>query len=100
MNTNTATETTEAMQPAWLYSTVKQFSERYPAFTVGSLRALIFNASTNGLAEFGAIVRINRKILLNEFKFFAWLEVQSSYPLQKTKVLHTPAETVRESRER
>jgi hypothetical protein len=67
MNTST-TETTEALHPAWLYSTVKQFSERYPAFTVGSLRAIIFNASTNGLSESGAIVRINRRILLNEPK--------------------------------
>jgi hypothetical protein len=74
MNTNTATATTEAMQPAWLYSTVKQFSERYPAFTVGSLRAIIFNASTNGLSESGAIVRVNRRILLNEPKFFRWVE--------------------------
>ena len=74
MNTNTATETTEALHPAWLYSTVKQFSERYPAFSVGSLRAIIFNASTNGLTESGAVVRINRKILLNEPKFFGWVE--------------------------
>ena len=74
MNTNTATETTEALHPAWLYSTVKQFSERYPAFSVGSLRAIIFNASTNGLSESGAVVRINRKILLNEPKFFGWVE--------------------------
>ena len=74
MQTSTI-ETNEAMQPAWLYSTVKQFSERYPAFTVGSLRAIIFNASTNGLTESGAIVRINRRILLNEPKFFGWVEV-------------------------
>ena len=74
MNTNTATETTEALHPAWLYSTVKQFSERYPAFSVGSLRAIIFNASTNGLTESGAVVRINRRILLNEPKFFGWVE--------------------------
>jgi hypothetical protein len=77
---NTATETTEVMQPAWLYSTVKQFSERHPAFSVGSLRALIFNATTNGLTESGAIVRINRKILLNEPKFFRWLEGERNCP--------------------
>ena len=75
MNTNTTTETTEAMQPAGLYFTVKQFSERHIAFTVGCLRALIFNETSNGLAESGAVVRINRKILLNEPKFFGWLEV-------------------------
>jgi hypothetical protein len=69
------TSTTEALQPAWLYSTVKQFSERYPAFSVGSLRSYIFNETSNGLSESSAIVRINRKILINESKFFAWLEV-------------------------
>ena len=67
---------TEAMQAAWLYSTVKQFSDKHPAFSVGSLRALIFNASTNGLNEAGAIVRVGRKILLNEARFFFWVEAQ------------------------
>ena len=61
---------TEAMQAAWLYSTVQQFSERHPAFSVGSLRALIFNEGTNGLSESGAINRIGRKILIHEAKLF------------------------------
>jgi len=69
---NTAIETTE---PAWSYFTVKQFSERHPAFTVGSLRALIFDGKTNGLTESGAVVRINRRVLVNESKFFSWLEM-------------------------
>jgi hypothetical protein len=63
MNTNTAIETTEAMQTAWSYFTVQQFSKRHPAFTVGSLRALIFNSNTNGLNESCAVVRINRRVL-------------------------------------
>jgi hypothetical protein len=66
----------EAMQAAWLYSTVQQFSKKHPAFSVGSLRSLIFNASTNGLNESGAIVRVGRRILLNETKFFGWIEAQ------------------------
>jgi hypothetical protein len=70
MTTNTAVETTES---AWSYFTVKQFSERHPAFTVGSLRALIFDGNTNGLTESGAVVRINRRVLLNEPKFFDWV---------------------------
>ncbi|MEI6067960.1 MAG: hypothetical protein WCP96_11495 [Methylococcaceae bacterium] len=73
MNSNAAIKPTEAVQPAWLYSTVKQFSERHPAFTVGSLRALIFNANSNGLNESGAIVRINRRVLINEPNFFIWV---------------------------
>lgn len=72
MNTSPA----EAMQAAWLYSTVQQFSKKHPAFSVGSLRALIFNASSNGLAESGAIVRVGRKVLLSETKFFDWIEAQ------------------------
>lgn len=64
--------------------TVKQFSIRNPAFTEASLRALIFNSkprhstsgviSGNGLDE--AIVRIGRKLLIDEEKFYAWLERQ------------------------
>jgi hypothetical protein len=73
-NTAAATETTEAVQPAWSYFTVKQFSERHPAFTVASLRALIFDGNTNGLNESCAIVRINRKVLINEPKFFDWVD--------------------------
>jgi hypothetical protein len=76
MSTNTAAaiETTEALQPTQLYSTVKQFSERHPAFTVPSLRALIFDGNTNGLNESGAVVRINRKVLINEGRFFDWVD--------------------------
>ena len=41
MNTST-TETTEALHPAWLYFTVQQFSKRHIAFSVSSLRSIIF----------------------------------------------------------
>jgi len=58
-------------------STVNQFAEKYPAFTTGGLRAWIFNENTNGLAQSGAIVRIGRKVLIDEAKFFAWIESQN-----------------------
>jgi hypothetical protein len=58
-------------------STVNQFVEKQPAFTTGGLRSLIFNEYSNGLAQSGAIVRIGRKVLINETKFFAWLEAQN-----------------------
>ncbi len=58
-------------------STVKQFSEKHQAFTTGGLRALIFNEHQNGLAKSGAIVRIGRKVLIDEAKFFNWIEVQN-----------------------
>jgi len=59
-------------------STVKQFTENHPAFTTGGLRAWIFNEHTNGLAKSGAIVRIGRKVLIDEAKFFAWVEAQQA----------------------
>ena len=55
-------------------STVTQFTEKHPAFTIGGIRSLIFNKNSNGLAKSGAIVRIGRKVLIDETKFFAWVE--------------------------
>lgn len=60
--------------------TVRQFSERHPAFPESGLRYLIFNAKPrtrssgdnipgNGLEESGAIVRLGRKVLLDEQRF-------------------------------
>jgi len=58
-------------------STVRQFAENHQAFTQGGLRSLIFNEHQNGLAESGVIVRIGRKVLIDEGKFFAWIEAQN-----------------------
>ena len=58
-------------------STVNQFTAKQPAFTTGGLRSLIFNENSNGLAKSGAIVRIGRKVLIDEAKFFAWVESQN-----------------------
>lgn len=64
--------------------TVRQFSEKYPAFSQGSLRNLIFLASErkssmgnipgNGLHI--ALVRVGRKLLIDEARFFQWIEQQ------------------------
>lgn len=53
-------------------STVRQFSTRYPAFPEGGLRSLIFLADANGLRC--ALIRIGRKVLIDEEKFFRWLD--------------------------
>jgi hypothetical protein len=68
------------------YLTVSQFSEANPAFTEASVRNLIFKAEPresslgmipgNGLTESGAIIRLGRKVLIHEARFFAWLEAQ------------------------
>ena len=63
-------------QTAWAYLTVQQFTAKHTAFNIGGLRSLIFNEHQNGLAESGAIVRIGRKVLIDENKFFAWVQSQ------------------------
>ncbi len=59
---------------AYLWFTVKQLCKRHEAFTEGGIRHLIFHENENGLKESGAIVRMGRRILIHEPKFFAWLE--------------------------
>lgn len=75
-----------AAQPRDL-RTVKQFADTYPAWTEAALRALILNAAPrqnsrgdpvagNGLAEAGAIVRVGRRVLISESRFFSWVAAQ------------------------
>lgn len=86
------TETTQALNAAYPASlarppvllTVRQFAEKHPAFSQGSLRNLIFLADSrtsskgripgNGLDV--ALVRVGRKVLIDEAKFFNWIDVQ------------------------
>ena len=66
--------------------TVEQFSNDNPAFTQASLRNLIFKAEArhtskglikgNGLIETGVIKRIGRKVLIDEIKFYQWVDLQ------------------------
>ena len=72
---NVATITGTLKMP--VLSTVNQFTEKHQAFTKGGIRALIFNENSNGLAKAGAVVRIGRKVLIDESKFFAWVESQN-----------------------
>ena len=60
-----------------IYLTVNQFTAKHPAFTLGGLRAWIFNSNTNGLKESGAIVRIGRKVLIDESLFMGWVQSQN-----------------------
>ena len=57
--------------------TVSIFCKNHQAFTAGGLRALIFNEQKNGLAKSGAVIRIGRKVLIDEAKLFAWIESQN-----------------------
>lgn len=57
--------------------TVMQFSEKHPAFPEGGLRYQIFHEHTNGLAECRAIVRLGRRVLIDEARFFDWVLSQN-----------------------
>ena len=61
--------------------TVSQFCAKHSFISQGGLRFQIFNEENNGLAESGAIVRIGRRVLINEPKYFGWIESgQKRYP--------------------
>ena len=72
--------------PRDLY-TVELFAERRPAWTESALRNMILNSADrlnsrgeripgNGLAEAGAIVRVGRRVLIDELAFFRWIAEQ------------------------
>lgn len=85
------TQTTDAVrqviEPRRVLLTISQFSERNPAFSQSALRNLVFKAderegangkiSGNGLIEAGALIRIGRKVLIDEDRFFAWVDAQN-----------------------
>ena len=54
--------------------TVRQFHEKHPAFPVGGLRWQIFHAATNGMEKAGVVLRAGRKVLLDEDRYFEWLD--------------------------
>ena len=66
------------------FLTVRQLANKHSAFTEGGLRHLIFHAKPrsstreelpgNGLEL--AIVRVGRKVLIDEARFFHWIESQ------------------------
>ena len=53
--------------------TVQQFCDAHRAFTPGGLRWQIFNEKTNGLSGSGAIIRVGRRVYIDEVRYFAWI---------------------------
>ncbi len=56
--------------------TVNQFAAKHPAFSVGGLRWQIFNSARNGLDEAGSIVRLGKRVLIDQVKYFQWIDSQ------------------------
>lgn len=76
-----------AAAPSCNLLTLEQFAHRWTAWTTAALRALVFEANDrvtsrgrripgNGLEEAGAVVRIGRRVLLDEPAFFCWLKAK------------------------
>lgn len=57
------------------YLTVSQMAQRFPAFSQGSIRWLIFNMETNGFSK--VVVKIGRKVVLKLSAFKQFLEDQT-----------------------
>lgn len=80
--------------PRDLY-TVKQFAQRRPAWTQAALRNLILHSADrisargqsipgNGMERYGAIVRVGRRVLIDESAFFRWVASQQKQRCQIT----------------
>jgi hypothetical protein len=67
---------TENQVPTLTLFTVAQFSERHSFITQGGLRFQIFNSKENGLDKSGALVRLGRRVLINERNYFYWIDAQ------------------------
>lgn len=75
------------IHPQQTLYTVEQFATLQPAFTTAALRNLIFKAESrqsskgtipgNGLVECGAIIRVGRKVLIDDEKFLCWVRQQN-----------------------
>lgn len=87
---NAFAATSRALSPHPVFLTVEQFCTRNPAFTRPAMRNYIFKGETrqstkgeipgNGLIEAGAILRVGRKILVDEDRFFDWVRQQNEAP--------------------
>jgi hypothetical protein len=58
--------------------TPRQIVDSCPGLTMGSLRTLLFHSRTNGLES--CIVRIGRKLLIDEAAFISWLASPREHP--------------------
>ena len=86
-NSAAADGTYPATPPCDKVFAVRRFSQRHPDFSEPSLRNLLFKARPrqsskgeipgNGLIEAGAILRVGRKVLIDEDRFFAWVRQQN-----------------------
>jgi hypothetical protein len=54
--------------------TISQLVQDQPGLTEGGLRWDVFNARTNGLDDFGAVIRKGRRVYIDEDAYLEWLK--------------------------
>ena len=59
------------------YLTTKKFCAKHQAFAIEGLKELLREQYKNGLFESKSIIRIGRKLLIDEQMFFEWVKEQS-----------------------
>ncbi|HCU23927.1 MAG TPA: hypothetical protein DF383_02830 [Deltaproteobacteria bacterium] len=57
---------------------ITKWNQYHPWPPPGGLRHLVFHADKNGFNQ--CILRAGRRVLIDEQKFFSWLESQNSAP--------------------
>jgi len=55
------------------YITVQEYVRRHTWPPIGGLRHLVRNSATNGLDEVGALMRVGRRLLIDEKVFMEWM---------------------------
>ncbi len=63
--------------------TVSAFAEGSP-LTEPQIRWQIFNAAGNGMDAHGVVVRIGRRVYLDEDRYDDWVDAQQAHPDQVT----------------
>ncbi len=58
-----------------LLFTVPQFVLRHEFISDKGMQLLILNSKNNGLERIGAILRVGGKVMIDEKKYFAWVEL-------------------------
>ena len=54
------------------FLTIRQFTEKQPAFSAGGVRSIIFYRGDDA-EKVGAIARLGRRILIDEPRFLEWV---------------------------
>jgi hypothetical protein len=55
------------------YITVPNWEKYHEWPPLGGLRHLLFNRKTNGFDKFGVVIKVGKRVFIDEKAFFEWL---------------------------